>query len=130
MKKLIIATIVFVLPLLSHLAFAQRGGTPEERAEKQTAMMEEELKLTEDQLPKIKEINLKYAEKNTKLRDAYQDDREAMFTAYREVEKQKEEELSLVLTEEQMTLLQEKKEEIREARRGGSEKRERNKHPR
>lgn len=36
-------------------------GTPEERAEKMTAKMQEKLSLTNEQLPKVKALNLKYA---------------------------------------------------------------------
>lgn len=119
MKKLLIATVIFIIPLLSHAAFAQRGmRSPEERAEKQTAMMKEELSLTEDQVAKVEEINLKYAQKNEELREQYKGEREAIMTAFRESQQLKEEELAQVLTEEQMTKLQEKKEEMRSQRRG------------
>lgn len=118
MKKLLIATLIFILPLLTHAAFAQRGGSPEERAAKQTAMMKEELDLTDEQLPKIEEINLKFAKSNEALREKYRGDRETIIAAFRESEHQKVEALAQVLTEEQMILLHEKKEEMRSQRRG------------
>lgn len=118
MKKLLIAIVLLSLPLLAQTAFAQRGGTPEERAERQTAMMKEELALSEDQIPKIEEINLKYAKNNEELMEKNRGDQEAMFAAFRESEKQKEGELALVLNEEQMNKLKEKKEDMRSHRRG------------
>ena len=118
MKKLMIAMFVLVFPLLSNLAFAQRGGTPEERAERQTLIMKEELSLTEEQLPKVKELNLIYAQKGAELREQNRDEREAMMTAFKEMEKQKETELAQVLTDEQMTQLRKKKDEMRGERRG------------
>jgi len=120
MKKLLIATMIFVLPLLSQSVFGQRGElSPNDRAQRQTAMMQEALNLTEEQLPKVEEINLKYAQKGADLREEHQGSRETMMTAFREVRKQQEEELSVVLTEEQMALLKEKQEEMRNQRRKG-----------
>ena len=118
MKKLLIAIVIFILPLLTHAAFAQRGGSPEGRAEKQTSMMKEFLDLTDEQLPKVEEINLKFAKSNEKLREKHRGDREAVIAAFRESEQLKEEALSEVLTEEQMGKLQEKKAEMRSQRRG------------
>ena len=127
MKKLVIAAIIFILPLLSHTAFAQRGGgLPEERAEKQTAMMREYLDLTDEQLPKIEEINLKFAKNNEELREKYRGDRETIIAAFRESEQLKEEALAQVLTEEQMNKLQEKKAEMRSQRRGRGSRGRRN----
>ena len=119
MKKLLIAVIIFILPLLSHTAFAQRGGgPPEERAEKQTAMMKEFLDLTDEQLPKVEEINLKFAKSNEELREKHRGNREAIIAAFRESEQLKEEALAQALTEEQLGKLREKKEEMRSQRRG------------
>lgn len=61
MKKLLI---IFNLLLGIQILQAQtldNPGTPEERAEKMTAKMQEELSLTAEQLPKAKALNLKYA---------------------------------------------------------------------
>ncbi len=118
MKKLLIALVIFILPLLTHAAFAQRGGSPEERAAKQTTMMKEFLGLTDEQLPKVEEINLKFAKSNEELREKHRGDREAIIAAFRESGQLKEEALAEVLTEEQMGKLQEKKEEMRSQRRG------------
>lgn len=58
--------LLIVISLLIGMQVAQAQtlddpGTPEERAEKMTAKMQEELSLTSEQLPKVKVLNLKYA---------------------------------------------------------------------
>lgn len=68
-------TLLLCLVGLSNTSLAQEKldefmtqTTPEERAEMQTEYMKESLSLTEQQVPKINEINLKYARK---MQDAY-----------------------------------------------------------
>ena len=81
-----------------------RGGMgmdPEKRAEQQTAAMTEKLSLSEAQSAKVKEINLKYAQKAKEMRDNASGDREAMRASMVAMRQEQEKELQTVLTEEQ-----------------------------
>jgi hypothetical protein len=76
-------------------------GTPEERAEKMTARMQQELSLTEAQLPDIQVLNLKYA----KIMQAEVIDPDlnvwTMYSRGNKINKRKEEELKPLLTDVQ-----------------------------
>ena len=93
------------------------GGDPAERAERLTASMTELLTLTEKQQNEVGDLNLEYA---MKMKEAHQEskgDREAMWSAMKSLNEEKDTELATILTEEQMQLYEEKKEEfIRKAR--------------
>jgi periplasmic protein CpxP/Spy len=107
MKTSIIA-IVFGI-LVSATAFAQQRPersrmTPEERAERISARLTEDLELTEEQAEEVKSIHLKYA----KQAEA---EREARMQAMKEQHAAMEEEMKAVLSEEQYQKLEEKKEE-------------------
>ncbi|GAB4001768.1 hypothetical protein GCM10028807_58740 [Spirosoma daeguense] len=69
--KINVVNVVMVvfLSLLSMGSFAQQRevGTPEERANRQTARMKEALNLSPDQEKNVAAINLKYAQKNQPL---------------------------------------------------------------
>ncbi len=84
---------------------AQRGGgmgwDPEKRAEQQTANMTEKLSLSEAQSAKVKEINLKYAQKMKEARENATGDREAMRASMVAMRDEQDKELQTVLTEEQ-----------------------------
>lgn len=69
-KKSFLAVLLFSLIAVCNTAFAQEKldefmaqTTPEERAEMQTSYMKESLSLTEQQVPRINEVNLTYAKK-------------------------------------------------------------------
>jgi hypothetical protein len=90
-----------------------KNTSPAERAAAQTMMMKSKLGLTDDQVSKIRALNLKYAEQMQpiivgsegplmKMRDA------------RNVEEQKEAELKGLLTPDQFQKFQTMKEEMRE----------------
>ncbi len=88
------------------LAQAQQGGgwnmDPVQRAEKTTVEMTDTLGLSDAQAAKVKEINLKYAQKMKDARDnATEDDREAMRAALQTIRKEQDEALKTVLTEDQ-----------------------------
>lgn len=107
MKTRIIA-IVFGI-LVSATAFAQEKPqrsrmTPEERAERISARLTEELALTEEQAEEVKNIHLKYA----KQAEA---EREARMQAMKEQHAAMENELKGVLNEDQYQKLEEKKTE-------------------
>jgi len=87
-------------------AQAQPGGMgmgmdPEKRAEQQTATMTEKLSLSEAQTAKVREINLKYANKMKEARDKADGDREAMRATMTTLRSEQDKELQTVLTEEQ-----------------------------
>lgn len=103
MKKLIIVTI-----LLSSFHFLkaqslENPGTPEERAEKMTTKMKEELALTKDQIPKVKALNLKYAAITQKEVIDPKLNTWAMYNKGMKINKKKEAELQSLLTKDQWT---------------------------
>ena len=90
-----------------------KDTTPAERAAAQTAMMKSKLSLTDDQLPKIKAINEKYAEQM----DPIVKGSDGMFMkmrAIKEVEEQKEGELQGVLSKDQFAQFQAMKSELKD----------------
>lgn len=98
MKKGILA---MLLAFATMSAFAQRqgsGGTPEERAKMQTTSLTESLKLTEAQQKQVYTLNLERATKMKEMRDAQNQDREAMKTSMQAYETA----LEKVLTPEQL----------------------------
>lgn len=79
-----------------------RGMSPEQRAEQQTTVMKDSLSLSTKQLEKVKEINLKYANKMKAARDANQEaDREQMRATMDTIHSEHNAELKTVLTKEQ-----------------------------
>ena len=90
-----------------------KDTTPAERAAAQTAMMKAKLNLTDEQTPKIKAINEKYAE----LMDPIIKGSDGMFSkmrAVKQVEDQKEGELKGVLSDDQFSQFQAMKTEMRD----------------
>ena len=131
MKAFIKVSFVFFALLASQLVYAQRGEggrggrdmDPEARAERQTKGMQERLSLTEGQLPIIKSINLKYAQKMQEAREEAEGDREAMRSTMNALRGQKKVELKAILTQEQFEALEAWEEERRANRQGKREKR-------
>lgn len=126
MKKIVNLSLALTL-VIGTAAWAQseggrrggdrRGGDPAERAERLTASMTELLALTEEQQNEVGDLNLEYAMKMKETRDENQGDWETMRGAMMELNQEKEEKLTTVLSEEQMQLYLEKKEEfMRKAR--------------
>lgn len=105
MRKLIITTVLFVTAFT--IAQAQPGqgrgfnGTPEERAERQTADLKEKLTLSEAQAAKVKAVNLKYAEKMEAMRQDTTSGREAMRAKMQTLRAEKQAEIKPFLTAEQ-----------------------------
>ncbi len=102
--RFVLLCTVFLLPGL--LVMAQQpggrgdghgrgGATPEMRAQRQTDMMKEELKLTAAQEPKVADINLKYAKKVDEARK--NTDTTAVRKAVLALQDQKNKEMKLVL---------------------------------
>lgn len=88
---------------------AQRGKTqvtPEQRAEKQTEMMTKQLELSEKQAAEIKEINLKYAEKQQAMREESAKGREKNRTAMQQLQDERKAEINTVLNKDQQQKLE------------------------
>jgi periplasmic protein CpxP/Spy len=133
MKKLIMIAAIFMMTYAG--AFAQRGQdnrkggqqkemqTPEQRAEKMTMKMTEELGLSEDQKQKIYQINLENAQKRQEQRESMQVEREAKRAEMQAKAKAQNDQIEAILTPEQKTKWEEVKmenrKEIREGSRGG-----------
>ncbi len=78
MLKLALSALLYFVFFINVQAQPPAGGDrpmmdPVKRAEQQTAQMTEKLALSEAQSVKIKEINLKYAEKSKAMREANTD---------------------------------------------------------
>ncbi|SMD42596.1 protein of unknown function [Aquiflexum balticum DSM 16537] len=126
MKKLIMIAAIFMMTYAG--AFAQRGQqkemqSPEQRAEKMTAKMTEELGLSEDQKQKIYQINLENAKKRQEQRESMQAEREAKRAEMQAQAKAQNDQIEAILTPEQKTkweeVKKENRKEIREGSRGG-----------
>ncbi len=130
MKAFIKVSFVLLALLATQLVYAQRGDRdmdPEARAERQTESMKERLSLTDDQLPIIKSINLKYAQKMKEARDGAEGDWESMRGTMKALNEQKKVELKAVLTEEQFKALEAWEEERRTNRQNSKGKRDKDK---
>jgi protein CpxP len=123
MKKLIMIAAIFTMTYVG--AFAQRGQdsrkggqqkemqTPEQRAEKMTTKMTEELGLSEDQKQKIYQINLENAQKRQAQREVMQEEQKAKRAAMQAQNKVQNEQIEAVLTPDQKTKWEEVKKENR-----------------
>ena len=105
MKIKILAAAIFVMWAVATQAQrgeGPRGGDPVQRAEIQTKMMVDSLSLSTKQGEKVKDINLKYANKQTEMRQANAEgDWEQMRTKMTALRTEQDTELKTVLTQEQ-----------------------------
>lgn len=92
--------------------------TPEQRAERQTAQMKQQLSLTADQEKTVAAINLKYAQQNQKLMTAGDRSAETM-KQMKDAMDAKDGELKAVLTKEQYTQYETMRNEQRNRMRDG-----------
>jgi len=86
--------------------------TPEDKAAKVTDWMKTNLKLTDDQVSKVQPINLKYAQKWADMKNGTED-KKAKMDAMKADEAAKDAELKAVLTPEQFSTWQTKKDEMK-----------------
>lgn len=112
MKKI---AAIMILCALSTMTFAQhklKGEriSPEKKQEMKIQKMEAELNLTPDQKTKIEAIDAKYAPTEKEQRER----REALRQEMKETKIKKREEIKLVLTPEQLKIMEEKKAERKE----------------
>ena len=144
MKRLSVLLVMFLI--VSGITFAQeRGGggrpskttpqggpgargdrpqmTPEQRLQRQTQQLVEQLKLTKEQEVKVTAINKKFMEKQpfdwSKMRDASDEERTKMREAMTKVQAEKDKEIKTVLTADQIKLYDEMQKKRAEMRRNG-----------
>ncbi len=103
--KLALSALLFLVFSINIQAQPPGGGErptmdPVKRAEKQTAMMTEQLTLSEAQATKVHEINLKYAEQSKTMREA-NTDRSAMREQMTALRTAQDAELKTMLTSDQ-----------------------------
>jgi Spy/CpxP family protein refolding chaperone len=108
MKRTLSIAVLGISMLAGTNSFAQdRAPRPDrdrtqksaaERAEHQTVSMKHQLALSEDQVEKVQDINLRYAEKMEAMRSTEDAQREAV----KELSAARDEELKAVLSPEQM----------------------------
>lgn len=115
MKKLFVLALA---ALFTVSAFAQnkQKGTPEERADKVTNRMKEKLNLSDEQVAKIKAINLDAAKKKEELKAKGKDERKQMRTQVNNIETDRDSKIMEVLTEEQKAEYTKMKEKAKERR--------------
>jgi periplasmic protein CpxP/Spy len=127
MKKLLMIAAIFTMTFAG--AFGQRGHggsksgqqmTPEQRAEKMTTKMTDELGLSEDQRRKIYDINLENAQKRKVQREAMREEHQAKRTEMQAQNQAQNEQIEALLTPDQKTKWEEVKKENRKAIREGS----------
>ncbi len=101
--KKVFATLIAIMMVATVVAQqGQKKGnrTPEERAQRQTEWMKQDLQLTQEQTTKVEAINLKYAIESNNMQQEFKTKR-ATHRA------QKDAELDKVLSPEQVTKLKE-----------------------
>ncbi len=109
MKKILVFALMIMLGLGS--AFAQqRGGTPEERLQRQVDQLKEALALTPDQVTKItpilKEAQEKAAAERAKMRESgAQPDREKMMANMKKSQEELDAKIKPILKADQVTKL-------------------------
>lgn len=124
MKNLLVLLLALAAPVFSKAqpGGGNWGGDPAQRAEKQTEMMAEKCALSEAQTAKVREVNLRFAQKMKDFRAANPDaDRDAMRAQMQTLRAEQDAELKVFLTDEQWELWQKARAEQR-SQRGGGEK--------
>jgi Spy/CpxP family protein refolding chaperone len=112
MKKL---AVIMTICALSTMTFAQQKlkserVSPEKKQELKMQKMEAELDLTPEQKQKIEAIDAKYAPIEKEQKEKW----EALKKESKAIKTQKREEIKLVLTPDQLKIMEEKKEEKKE----------------
>jgi protein CpxP len=102
-KLLIICGLLFSVITFANAQDGQgrRGGTPEERAKRQTETLAEKLKLSDDQKVKVSAIYLEQGAKMRKLRDSLGDDRTAWRGVMVKANEQADAKITAVLNDDQ-----------------------------
>src|SRR5215510_4094858 len=113
MKKIVFTTfLAFIFLLICTHSLAQKMGDATERSAKLTEWMRINLNLTDEQLPTVRDINLKYAQKMDALKTNSLPKSEKM-KQITDNDKAKDKELEDVLTDSQFQTYLSKKQEIK-----------------
>jgi Spy/CpxP family protein refolding chaperone len=112
--KIIQVFLLTIMTLMLVNAHSQQksAGTPEQRAEKLTGWMKTNLQLNDNQATQVHDINFKYANKNEQLKNSTASKRQKLQTLKAD-DQAKDAELKAILTPEQFTTYQTKKEELK-----------------
>jgi len=128
MKKITMqAFLLMTLLALFSNAYSQQKttATPEEKANKWTEWMKNNLQLTDDQVPKVEAINLKYATKMRELKNDTTQTKKEKQDVGKQDESAMDAEFKAVLTDAQYTSYQAKKsdmnKQIKEKHTGGKD---------
>ncbi|MFK7906342.1 MAG: T9SS type A sorting domain-containing protein [Chitinophagales bacterium] len=116
MKSIKIITLGLFFMAISASLLAQGSPHHHKRfgnAEDKIAKMTEELDLSPEQVTQLKAIHEKYAPNIQELRTQTKENRQQNFEAFKEIRQAQKAEFQEVLTEEQMTLFQQKRQERR-----------------
>ena len=109
--------VVFALLLIAGTTFGQgRQFDPEEMAKRNTEAMKERLKLNEEQLVKVEDINLAAAKKRSEMMAEAGGDRSAMREKMVAMSEETDKEFKAILTEDQWNEYLVMKEEQRRRR--------------
>jgi hypothetical protein len=132
MKKVVLAVLSVCFAAMINTACAQEkldefmtDTTPEERAQMQTDYMKENLTLTEDQVPRVHEVNLKYSQK---MQDAYNSGGGKLqkLKKMKGINQEKDKEIKRVLTSSQYATYEKHREEMKEKMRARIKERRKN----
>lgn len=119
-KNVLTAVLILCFSWLANAGYAQgkmeefmNETTPEERAQMQTDYMKESLTLSDEQVPKIHEINLKYS---LKMQNAYNSGGGKLqrLKKMKGVSTEKDKEMKSVLNAEQYSVYETNKEQMKE----------------
>ncbi|WP_285010950.1 hypothetical protein [Pedobacter faecalis] len=118
-KLLVICGLLFAVVASSQAQEGQRrgrmGGTPEERAKRQTEVLSERLKLSDEQKAKVNALYLEQGKKMVKLRDSLGDNREGFMGVMMKANEETNKKITAVLTDDQKKSFTALQEERREA---------------
>lgn len=115
MKKLLCQlTMLLLFSFITTSLYSQQKDIPSasERATKLTEWMKTNLQLTDEQVPKVQDINMKYANKMEELKNNVAGKRQKLLTL-KENEKAKDAELKQVFADNQYKTYLTKKEELK-----------------
>jgi PBP1b-binding outer membrane lipoprotein LpoB len=118
MKKILNYSFATMLALFFAGAVSAQPPSAEERAKRDNEWMKTSLSLTDEQVPKVEAINLKYANKMSELFQQGGGNFEEIRPKMTELQGQKRTELQAVLTTEQLKLYDKTLEEQRANRQG------------
>jgi len=111
--RLFFAAALFVITMGAKAQSADSSKTPEGRATALTEKMKTQLSLTDDQVPQVQAINLKYAQKNQEIWTGT-GGRFAKFRALKSSQKDKDKEIKAVLDKDQYKKYAAMKEEMKD----------------